>query len=198
MINTSLFEKGLSYQDYREMIQNLLEEGKTTGTNHTDQMIFYTRMNVQRMKRLDKTSIISQELQTKIGTIRTPQVWLLISEAWCGDAAQNIPFIAKLAKLNKLIELKIILRDEYPEIMELYLTNGSSSIPKLIAFDIPSCKEIFRWGPRPQTLHQKVLKYKDDPQNLSQKEFIESIHLWYALGKNRSLDAELSLLIRES
>lgn len=197
MITASLLGKGLSYQDYKKLIIELLEKGKTTGNNHSDQMVSYTKMNVQRMNRWDKTAVISQGLQNKILSINTPQIWLILSEAWCGDAAQNIPFIAKLADMNRFIQLRILLRDEHPAVMDQYLTNGSRSIPKLIAIHANTFEELFRWGPRPQILHQKVLKFKENPQNQSKKEFMDSIHLWYAQDKNRSLDAELSMLLEE-
>ena len=37
-----------------------------------------------------------------------------------------------MAELNPAITLRIVLRDQQPELMNEYLTNGAQAIPKLI------------------------------------------------------------------
>jgi hypothetical protein len=125
LITSELIGKTQTYQTYREMIDELLAENKTTGSIHTEAYLDYSRMNVKRMNRLDKTAKVSSELEKVIKSIAVPQIWLVITEAWCGDAAQNIPFLVKLAALNPKIELRLILRDENPELMDEYLTEGA-------------------------------------------------------------------------
>lgn len=177
------------------MIYELLAEEKTTGTNHSESYLNYTRMNVQRMNRWDKTAKISPELEKIVTSISSPQVWLVITEAWCGDAAQSLPFIAKLAELNPLIKLKFVLRDENPALMDAYLTEGARSIPILIGLDEDLGKELFVWGPRPEYLQNRLKAYKLDPQNITPKEFADGTHLWYARDKNQSLEKELTPLL---
>ena len=60
---------------------------------------------------------------------------LVIAEDWCGDASNTVPIIAKLAARLPGLELRVILRDENPEVMDQYLTNGARSIPIVIALD---------------------------------------------------------------
>src|SRR5690606_31098282 len=195
VITPELIKDSFTYSSYRSHIDELLKEEKTTGNNHSPDMINYTRMNVQRMNRWDKTVVINAELREKVEHLTTPQIWLVLTEAWCGDAAQNIPFIVKLSGHNPLIELRFILRDENPEIMDAYLTNGGRSIPKLIALEKDNLEELFTWGPRPQVLQQKYLAYRADSKGISQEEFINSIHLWYARDKNGNINAEFMALI---
>jgi hypothetical protein len=195
VITPELIKNSFTYSSYRSHIDELLKEDKTTGDNHSPDMINYTRMNVQRMNRWDKAVVINAELQEKVGHITTPQIWLVLTEAWCGDAAQNIPFFVKLASQNPLIELRFILRDENPEIMDAYLTNGGRSIPKLVALNKDDFEELFTWGPRPQVLQQKYFAYREDSKGVSQEDFIESIHLWYARDKNSNINAEFMTLI---
>ena len=195
-IAPELIQESLTYSQYRTLINNLLAEQKTTGKNHSEAMVNYTKMNVRRMERWDKTAVVTSELQEKIAQIDTPQTWLVLTEAWCGDAAQSIPFMVKAASYSPLVDVRFILRDEHPNVMDAYLTNGGRSIPKLIALRNDNHEEMFTWGPRPQVLQQQYLAYREDPKGVSQEDFIESIHLWYAKDKNANIDAEFLTLIK--
>src|SRR4051794_9652178 len=126
-------EKAMNYDEYRNLIDKLLLEGKTTGPVQSASLTDYTKLNVVRMRRVDKTIEILPDLQKVVGSINEEQTWVAITEAWCGDAAQSIPVLYPLSKLNNKINLKLVLRDENLELMDKYLTNGKSrSIPKLI------------------------------------------------------------------
>jgi hypothetical protein len=195
-ITPELIQGSLTYTQYRSFINDLLAHGKTTGDNHSEAMINYTKMNVRRMDRWDKTAVVSSELQEKMAQIDVAQTWLVLTEAWCGDAAQSIPFMVKAASYSPLVDIRFILRDEHPAVMDAYLTNGGRSIPKLIALTNDKLEELFTWGPRPQVLQQQYLAYREDPKGVSQEDFIESIHLWYAKDKNANIDAEFLTLIK--
>jgi len=196
-ITPDLITQAQTYFEYREMVKQLVLENKTTGPNQSEAYLEYTRMAAQRMHRWDKTAKVSPEMEELILGI-PPQIWLVITEAWCGDAAQTIPYMNKLAEVNPKIQLRLVLRDENPELMERYLTNGARSIPKLIALSPGLKKEYFTWGPKPQFLLERQKAYKLDPQGLSSKEFTEGTHLWYARDKNQSLEKELMDRIKEA
>ena len=197
-VHKDLVKSAMTYLSYRTLIDSLLENNKTTGHNHSESYLDYTRMNVQRMIRLDKTAKVSETMKNLVESISETQVWLVITEAWCGDAAQNIPFLAKLADLNPKIKLRFILRDEHPQVMDEYLTHGARSIPKLIVFTKDLSQVLFEWGPRPKVAHELVMEYKRDSKGLSYREFSESLHLWYARNKNQDLESELFPLINST
>ena len=93
-----------------------------------------------------------------VQAIDRPQVWLTITEAWCGDAAQIIPVIELLAAANPLLTHRLILRDEHLEIMDAFLTNGiSRAIPITIFLDAETHAVLGSWGPRPAELQAEVL-----------------------------------------
>jgi len=194
VITPSVVDEGMSYEEYRQMIDDLLENDKTTGSNHSDEMIEYTRLNVHRMNRLDKRVKLSDSLKEKLEEIDEDLVWLVLTEAWCGDAAQNVPVIAKMADQSKNISLKLILRDQHLDIMDEHLTNGGRSIPKLVCLDADSLEEIGEWGPRPAILQEKAMEWKDDPE-LSKKEWAEKLHKWYADNKTEEIQSEFEELI---
>src|SRR6476660_9616032 len=125
--------KGISYDEYRRLINALIMIGKSTAKKDSENLLEYSKLNVARMNRLDKTIELIPELREAVEQILSPQTWLVLTEGWCGDAAQIAPVFDKIAQLNSNIELKFLLRDETPELMNWYLTNGKSrSIPKLI------------------------------------------------------------------
>jgi len=195
IVNNAL-QNSMTYQAYFKLTEDLLAEGKTTGPNQSEDYIHYTNLNFHRMKRLDKTVTINSDLATQIQSITIPQTWLVISEAWCGDAAQNVPILQKMANLSENVELKIILRDENLELMDLYLTNGGRSIPKLIALDNSTLNELFTWGPRPSII-QKVMNELKEANVTEISEIVEKIQIAYNADKSKSIQIEFLKLLTE-
>ena len=178
-----------TYDEYLALMDQVVAEKRTTGSDQSPELAEYTRLNQYRMHRLDKTVKLALGLQQLVYQIATPQTWYVLTEAWCGDAAQNLPVIAKVAAFNPQITLRLLLRDEHPEIMNAYLTNGGKSIPKLIALDADR-NELFSWGPRPQALLEIVLEYKKNP-TVPYAEFLEEVQRWYNVDKTESVQREL-------
>lgn len=187
-------DKAYSYKEYRKLIDDLLSEGKTTGKSQTEKNIAYTKLNIQRMNRLDKTVTVIPELMTLIGSFDRKCIWLMIAEAWCGDCAQIIPVLDKIADASDHIELKIVLRDENPELMDRYLTNGGRAIPKLICIDSDTMHEICTWGPRPKPAQEMITNHKAHPVK-EYSEVQKDIQLWYANDKGETLQKEIMELI---
>ena len=102
---------------------------------------------------------------------------LVLAEDWCGDASNTIPVLARLADSAPGIELRILRRDEHPDVMDRYLTNGARSIPIVIALD-REFKELGHWGPRPRTLQSWVLAER--ARGVPKQELYPSVRKWYA------------------
>ena len=183
-----------TYPEYLALMDQVVAEKRTTGPQQSPELAEYTRLNQYRMHRLDKTMHLGLDLQQAAFQVSTPQTWYVLTEAWCGDAAQNLPVIAKVAQLNPHITLTLLLRDEHPEIMEAYLTEGGKSIPKLIAV-AEDGTEVFTWGPRPQALQELVWAYKANPDR-PYEEFLEEVQRWYNADKTESVQQELTELLK--
>ena len=194
MITQGLLNKAMSYADYKKLLEDLLAQGKTTGTNQSEEYINYAKINLQRMRRLEKTTVVSDDLKAALLSSSRPYTWLVITEGWCGDAAQNAPVFQLIEKEFKNITLKLILRDEHPDIMNLFLTNGSRSIPKLICLDETLLKPLFVWGPRPAVLQDIVMQMKKENRTHAEKGLITQN--WYNTDKTKSLQLELLNLVR--
>lgn len=189
--------KGVSYQEYRALVDALASEGKSTGLEQTDTMMHYTILNDKRMKRLDKTLKINKGSIAKIRGIDKEITWLVLTESWCGDAAQTIPMINKVAELNDRISLKMILRDENIDIMNRFLINEAMSIPRLVMVESQTGEVIGQWGSRPSIATQMVMDYKDEHGKLT-PEFKQDLQLWYNKDKGQStLEDLLGLLSLE-
>ncbi|HEY4652518.1 MAG TPA: thioredoxin family protein [Pontibacter sp.] len=186
--------KAMDYNAYVALTEQLLAENKTTGTNHSADLVEYTRMNLHRMRRGEKATVLTDQMLDALKGIERKMVWVVITEAWCGDAAQNLPAIAKIAAASPLIELKLLLRDEHLDVMDAYLTNGGRSIPKLIALDAETLEELGTWGPRPEPAQQLVLDAK--ARQMDFKEMAERLHGWYGKDRGQTLQQEFIPLLR--
>lgn len=180
-----------SYVEYRKLVTDLLSEGKSTGNQQSESLTNYSKLNEARMNRLEKTVTIADETIDKLQNLDYHYIWLVISEGWCGDAAQILPVLNKMAAASeKKIDLRIVLRDENDELMNQYLTNGGRAIPKVIVI----CKEagIVRtdWGPRPKGASELMSNYKRDFGVIDEK-IKTDLQLWYLADKGLSTQQEL-------
>lgn len=187
----------LSYEEYIRLSEELFAQGRTTSDAddlNTPKHLEYTKLNLQRMRRIDKTFAPSAELTQYLRAERRAWIWFVLSESWCGDAAQNLPALAQMAaEANGTIELKIALRDKNLDIMDAYLTGSSRSIPKLICLRADSLDEIGVWGPRPAEAQEFVLRER--ARGVEQEALITAVHAWYARDKFQALQRDFALLL---
>ncbi|MBI1266726.1 MAG: thioredoxin family protein [Cryomorphaceae bacterium] len=186
----------MSYSEYIALVEKLVEEKKTTGPNQTDFYVDLTKLNLQRMRRISKTTQLNEKLLTALDTSNQKN-WILITEAWCGDAAQSVPVIDLMAQHNSDINLRIVLRDEFPQLIDEVLTNGGRSIPKLVAFDDQG-ELSFIWGPRPAPAQEMVTSYKHMPEpKKTYIEFSVDVQKWYGADATRTIQEEIATLLTE-
>ncbi|AXP80277.1 hypothetical protein CJ739_1186 [Mariniflexile rhizosphaerae] len=188
--------RGISYQAYRELVKQLVEQKTTTGKDKTRVLAHYTKLNDKRMNRWDKTLKIPKVAQQKISGFEQPITWLVIVESWCGDGAHVLPVLNKMTELNNLINLKIVLRDENPELMDLFLTNKSRSIPKLIMIDTKTGDVLNSYGPRPSEATSLVSRYIAKYGILT-PEFKEDLQHWYNNDKGQNVIDDVTNMLCE-
>jgi thioredoxin family protein len=112
---------------------------------------------------------------------------LVIAEDWCGDASNTVPIIARLVSQAPVLELRVIMRDKYPEVMDQYLTNGSRSIPIVIVLN-ESFEEIGHWGPRPTELQAWVMANR---ATTPKAELYPQVRKWYARDRGETTIREV-------
>lgn len=186
-----------SFADYLKHAETLVAEGKTSGAEQTAALIEYTKLNLHRMQKWNKVGALRAQDKDVLSALKQKQNWYVLAESWCGDAAQIVPFLSKIAEgSDGKISLTILFRDEQIELMNEYLTNGTRSIPKLIATD-EGGNELFHWGPRPKHAQEFMLTLKKNPE-LSAEQAKTQLHKWYAENKGADVLDELMESIQAS
>lgn len=186
-----------TYTEYRNHVSQLLLEGLSTGDTQSEDLFNYSTLNEVRMNRLDKTIRIPQEIKDKLANLKKEHLLLVISEGWCGDAAQILPIINKIAEESPSLELKIVLRDENSALMDEFLTNGARSIPKLILVEKDTHTVRGSWGPRPHGALKLILDYKEKFGVIDQEAKTE-LQKWYLQDKGISTMEEILVLLENA
>jgi hypothetical protein len=177
----------LSYHGYRELIAILHEKQQVTGHEQSESLLNYSLLNEQRMNRWDKHYTPSPAMTAAIAALPSNWKVVVIAEGWCGDAAQIVPALHAIVQLRKDWVFNVVLRDDNPAWMNLFLTNGAKSIPIAVVFDEKG-KYRFHWGPRPAEAIALVLDAKKN--EIPADQWKNDLHKWYAFNKQNALEAE--------
>ncbi len=202
-LEKSIINKAYNYESYKALIAEKFANHKTTGPDHSEAMLNYTSLNMSRMKRLDKKSRLTEETKSILKKIKEPITWLVITEGWCGDAAQIVPVLQHMALENTNIDLRFILRDQNLPIIDAFLTNNARSIPKVIFLNSNTLEVLDSWGPRPSEVQKMVMDAKTKAKSTEDLELKKKIneeaskqlHLWYAKDKTLMIQQELCSLL---
>lgn len=185
--------EGLTYSEYRELVTFLLAKNQTTGADNSEAMVHYSKMNVQRMNRVDKTVKLTEAFTKAISTVKNKYHLLVISEGWCGDAAQLVPVFNKLTELAPdHFDLRLVLRDTNLPLIDAHLTNGGRAIPVLLVLDEQG-ELLAKWGPRPAILQELLQEWKKEIPDMFA--VAEKLHHWYAKDRTQTTQSELIPLI---
>ena len=189
-IITESLKHAISYQDYRNLVKELVAEDSTTGIEKTEDLANYTMLNDRRMKRWDKTLKIPEGISERVSNFSGAVTWLVITESWCGDAAHVIPVLNKIADLSPNIDLKLVFRDENLELMDQFLTNGGRSIAKLIMINTATGDVLNTFGPRPTEATKLVNNYKEEHGTIT-PEFKQDLQAWYNTNKGQNVMTDI-------
>mgnify|MGYP003341301246 CR=1 FL=1 len=153
-------------------------------------------LNWQRSTRVEKTIAISPAFKLRLENMKRQLTWLVITEPWCGDSAQSLPLINKIAVCsNGKIDLKIILRDQHHQLIDAFLTNGARAVPKLIQLN-DHFEVMGIWGPRPAEAQQLIIQIKSNPETAPH--YKDELHKWYAQNKGQAIEQELAQLLEQT
>lgn len=182
-----------SYTRFRQMADQELERGAPVDNPGAQALLAYTRQNVQRMKRWDRTLALESPVTEKLQLLPGKVLMLTLVESWCGDVSQVVPVIEKMAQAApERLTHRLLFRDQHPHIMDAFLTQGARSIPKVIFLDPADRRVLGAWGPRPSEAQAMVMDFKateaqlpDEERAEFRRKTIEAIHAWYARDKGR-------------
>jgi len=183
-----------SYLEFYNLTAAMVADNNTTGPVKNEARIQATKLNLQRLNRLNKTIQLLPQWDDLPLSQTSNLAWLVITETWCGDGAQIVPVINKIAeKLH--IKLSIVMRDEHLELIDRYLYKATRSIPILVCFNKATNQELGNWGPRPA----EAIKLVDEAKlnGIPHDDFVTDLQLWYNLNKTVSLQNELFLFVND-
>lgn len=202
LITYELLENAMTYPAYVEMVRELCAHRKTTG-NPEFRGGFWVNLMIESLACIDhilESIQLDKNILKAIKKQEMPLTWVAITETWCIDSANSLPIIYKMSEANSNINMKVILRDEPPKVIDNFLTRGSKSIPKVICLDAESLVVLGTWGPRPIELQAKMmLKTRaanklfgnDDAKAQDRsREIVATIKKWYEEDQTESIQIE--------
>lgn len=135
---------------------------------------------------------IADDLVAQAEDLGRPFRLLAIVEDWCGDASNTIPIVARWIERLPSLELRLVRRDQHPDLMDAYLTGTSRSIPIVIVLTA-ALEEVGRWGPRPGVLQAWVMERRRAGAG---KETYPEIRRWYAQDRGESTLREILAVMK--
>jgi hypothetical protein len=156
----------------------------------------YIPINKQRVKRIRKALVkegLRVELTAAAKGMKPGTRMLVLNEFWCGDGAQILPVHEAIeAESAGKLEVRVLLRDENVDVMDLFLTNGGRAIPKTVLLDA-DMNVLGTWGPRPAEAMALVRRIKADP--VLAHTYSQEVHKWYSADKQQNIQGELAVLL---
>lgn len=195
MITQQHLDKSISFEEYYKIAEQHAIEGKTSGENQSEELIEYSKLNFSRLKRSYKITAPSEDVLKTVDCLNEKMIWIVLTETWCGDAAQNIAVLAKIAESNPAISFRLLFRDENLDVIDNYLTNGGRAIPKLICLD-HELNELGTWGPRPAFIQNWFNEEKMKP-GANMDELKIEIQQKYNEDKGKTLQKEMVQLMKD-
>jgi hypothetical protein len=152
------------------------------GAPEFEEMLATAKVNPELWAAMWRRASVPEEFVRRVAGLGGAWHLLVLSEDWCGDSVNTLPVVAKLAALAPNVDLRVLARDENPDLMDSHLTGISRSIPVVIALD-DEFRERGWWGPRPAALQQWVL----GPGRQLEKDarYLE-VRTWYARDRGKT------------
>lgn len=88
-----------------------------------------------------------------------PARMLVIAEAWCPDVFRGVPVFARIAEASGMT-MKVVARDENPDIMDEFLLNGTARAIPVAVFYTRDHRYIGHWIERPAVAHAEIARLR--------------------------------------
>lgn len=121
---------------------------------------------------------------------------LVISEEWCNDAVNLLPWLEAMVKTSPQLDMRFIERDQNLDLMDQHLTSGTKrAIPVVLVLD-DEFIEVGWWGPRPHAMQQWHGSH--EAQALTKEERYKELRARYARDRGVSTMEEVTQLIERA
>jgi len=89
LFTPALFAQAMDFSAYMQLSEQLVAEGRTSGPNQSEAYVYYTKLNLQRMKRLNKTVEVPAQPTGLMKQKANNWRWITITEPWGGCATNT-------------------------------------------------------------------------------------------------------------
>jgi len=140
-----------------------------------------------------KKAQIEQDFSVELLPLRL----LIITEPWCGDSTAILPVLMKIAETQQM-EMRVLLRDENPKLIDLFLTRGGRAIPVILILN-ENGDLLGRFGPRPkkaQDIYEQE-RAEIEAGRIEKIEVIKKIRNFYSKDRGKVISEEFIHLLEE-
>lgn len=155
---------------------------------------FVERAEVNRdlWRTMRRHARVPAELAERLRDLAAPRYLLVLLEDWCGDAVNTVPVLDRLAAEVPGLELRVLRRDENPDLMDEHLSGRARAIPVVMVLD-EHFRELGWWGSRPAPLQGWY--DSAEARALDRADRYREIRRWYARDRGRTTLAEVAALL---
>lgn len=141
VVTPERFDRALSYPDYLATVvvnRDRFDVYYDTATLSEDDVTFFRRL---------------------AALPSGPARMLVIAEAWCPDVYRGLPVFARIAEAAGLT-MKVVSRDENPDIMDEFLLNGKARAVPVAVFYTRDHRYLAHWIERPAVGMAEIARIK--------------------------------------
>ena len=106
--------------------------------------------------------------QRAVAAASGPAKMLVIAEAWCPDVYRGVPVLVRIAEACGM-DLRIVLRDENPDIMDEFLLNGKARAIPVAVFYTDDLRYLAHWTERPEVAHEEIRRLRAELEAIHPK-----------------------------
>lgn len=172
---------------YKVDLNSWFEKGLTK-----DEYIGLMKVNKEGMAAIYDRFELKEEDKKKLEATQSKKLRVIVlTEDWCGDAKLNNPVLLRLAEAANM-EVRFVLRDQNLELMDQYLTNGTSRAIPIFIFIDQEGNEVGVWGPRAPEMQNLVEKGRAELPDKDAPDFQEKqMDFYKSLGKIYENDSSI-------
>jgi hypothetical protein len=164
------FEKGMTTDEYINSMNR----------NKAEMVSIYEKFSLTEADRNKLEDLKSKKLRV-----------IVLTEDWCGDAMLNNPILMRIAEAAGM-EVRMVLRDQNLELIDQYLTNGTSRAIPIYIFIDKEGNEAAVWGPRAPEMQAMVEEGRATLPEKDAPDFQEKqLALYKRLGESYQTDASI-------
>lgn len=139
---------------------------------------------------------------------------VVVTEDWCTDCLMNLPILAGIASACSKMEMRVFIRNQWPDLRTYYTSFNIHSIP-VASFLDHEFNLLGHWIERPQSAHLKLAEWKeahpeidtlrwradidaDEKRELlaqASASLIDEMRAWYDAGLQSETVREVALLL---